>query len=373
MTREKGIVDLTQNPKDGCLYYIHHLTHSIDKICFGGNPPPVAKIQVDKNFGASPLAIQFDGSTSNDPFGESLTYLWDFGNGETSTAATPSFTFTANNNTPSSQKIILTVTDEAGNTHQAEQIISINNTPPQVEITSFEEGEQYPISNSSFLRLAADVRDEEHKEDELTYTWQVFLHHNVHFHQEPEIHDKQTQVIISPLGCQTEPYWYRIRLTVCDAAGLESFDEKEIFPYCGTPIVANFELQGKAEDEGNQLNWDFIQQIDNIERIELYRGDRIQNLQPIATDLSPSTKTFLDKTPFNALNYYQLKVIAADGVYDFSNFVQLEFPPDPLLQVFPNPIKGTTFQLGLREAFTCLLYTSPSPRDRTRSRMPSSA
>jgi len=26
-----------------------------------------------------------------------------------------------------------------------------------------------------------------------------------------------------------------------------------------------------------------------------------------------------------------------------------------------------------KEGFTCLLYTSPSPRDRTRSRMPSSA
>ena len=28
---------------------------------------------------------------------------------------------------------------------------------------------------------------------------------------------------------------------------------------------------------------------------------------------------------------------------------------------------------GADLAFTCLLYTSPSPRDRTRSRMPSSA
>ena len=27
----------------------------------------------------------------------------------------------------------------------------------------------------------------------------------------------------------------------------------------------------------------------------------------------------------------------------------------------------------LKSVFTCLLYTSPSPRDRTRSRMPSSA
>ena len=28
---------------------------------------------------------------------------------------------------------------------------------------------------------------------------------------------------------------------------------------------------------------------------------------------------------------------------------------------------------GLRQPYDCLLYTSPSPRDRTRSRMPSSA
>ena len=30
-------------------------------------------------------------------------------------------------------------------------------------------------------------------------------------------------------------------------------------------------------------------------------------------------------------------------------------------------------QAGFRAIDTCLLYTSPSPRDRTRSRMPSSA
>ena len=38
--------------------------------------------------------------------------------------------------------------------------------------------------------------------------------------------------------------------------------------------------------------------------------------------------------------------------------------------VKPNPLKGTT---GGVVDKTCLLYTSPSPRDRTRSRMPSSA
>ena len=42
-----------------------------------------------------------------------------------------------------------------------------------------------------------------------------------------------------------------------------------------------------------------------------------------------------------------------------------------------NPEKTVTYEIGLQQQMTedlaCLLYTSPSPRDRTRSRMTSSA
>ena len=51
-----------------------------------------------------------------------------------------------------------------------------------------------------------------------------------------------------------------------------------------------------------------------------------------------------------------------------------------LFMVWPSPIDAVAFEpepipelTGPYEANTCLLYTSPSPRDRTRSRMPSSA
>ena len=36
-------------------------------------------------------------------------------------------------------------------------------------------------------------------------------------------------------------------------------------------------------------------------------------------------------------------------------------------------LRDTIQKITLTEALICLLYTSPSPRDRTRSRMPSSA
>ena len=37
------------------------------------------------------------------------------------------------------------------------------------------------------------------------------------------------------------------------------------------------------------------------------------------------------------------------------------------------PSKWTEFDISTSSLFTCLLYTSPSPRDMRRSRMPSSA
>ena len=44
-----------------------------------------------------------------------------------------------------------------------------------------------------------------------------------------------------------------------------------------------------------------------------------------------------------------------------------------MLEVFNNLFMNIAEQMGATLANTCLLYTSPSPRDRTRSRMPSSA
>ncbi len=351
LNREKGIVGLTQNPRDGCLYYVQFNTHSINKICFGGNPPPNAIIAVSKNYGASPLTVQFDASQSFDPFGEMLTYFWDFGNGNTSSQTQPTVTFEASSDEPTIQKIKLKVTDEIGKMDSTTQIISLNNTPPQVTITSFENGDQYPVSGASLLQLSAQVIDAEHKEQDLDYTWQVFLHHNLHFHPEPEQKERESSTIIAPLGCESGTYWYRIRLTVRDLAGLESFDEKEIFPYCGPPIVTDFALKGKANDEGINLDWSFTQNVDNIEKLELYRGSSYNELQIIQPVFALDNFNYFDAAPINGDNYYQLKVLNEEGLYDFSNLIKIQFPLDPLIRIFPNPVLGTSFRLGLREAF----------------------
>ena len=72
--------------------------------------------------------------------------------------------------------------------------------------------------------------------------------------------------------------------------------------------------------------------------------------------------------PLTQKQQAELKALEAmpDESIDFSDIAPLDdaFWKNAVRNPFYKPVKTST---------TCLLYTSPSPRDRTRSRMPSSA
>ena len=88
---------------------------------------------------------------------------------------------------------------------------------------------------------------------------------------------------------------------------------------------------------------------------------------------------------WGATNQPQMGTIAANGSYTvmhkmylsmFSSGKMLPTRYAPLeLEISVNPVTSDWLSTaaGTSQTFTCLLYTSPSPRDRTRSRMPSSA
>ena len=58
---------------------------------------------------------------------------------------------------------------------------------------------------------------------------------------------------------------------------------------------------------------------------------------------------------------------------EFSQFLPNEGQPESVPTVFYVMYDKDAIYIGARLSEPCLLYTSPSPRDRTRSRMPSSA
>ncbi|MCB2380559.1 PQQ-dependent sugar dehydrogenase, partial [Hymenobacter sp. BT635] len=228
-------VSLAVSPAETGLFYVNFYPSEIRKISYINTAtPPKAVSTANKTFGPGPLAVQLTGSASTDPGGSSLTYLWNFGDGSTSTTADPAHTFTPATSAPTNYRVTLTVRNSAGLSNQTALVISVNNTPPQVTITSPAVGTQYAMTGNTTYNLRATATDAEHSAGQLSYQWQTILHHGTHQHPEPVDPNPETTTTIAPYGCGSENYYYRVTLTVTDAAGLATTQEVRLNPDCAT-------------------------------------------------------------------------------------------------------------------------------------------
>ncbi|MES2733502.1 MAG: fibronectin type III domain-containing protein, partial [Bacteroidota bacterium] len=156
---------------------------------------------------------------------------------------------------PTFYKVTLTVTDNAGAISEATVSISVNNTPPVVNITTPTNNTYYPLSGSTIYNLTAQVTDNEQQASGLIYKWQTILHHNNHEHPEPYDTNQVTTLDVPPIGCDGETYYFRILLTVTDAAGLSATDEVRLYPNCGTLAADVTSLTSTTGNTSVTLNW----------------------------------------------------------------------------------------------------------------------
>ncbi len=190
-----GVVSMTENPIDGSIVYIcvalldydYGTTTIVKKISYGGNKPPVAKITADNFYSpTSTLSVNFNGASSSDPDGTISSYAWDFGDpgspDNLSSLSSPSHTFTTTPGIPKKYTVSLTVTDDLGATAEKQFVVSINNTPPTVDITSPLNNLKYKLGSDTLYTLSANVTDAEQGPGQLTYAWQSSLVHNNHSH-----------------------------------------------------------------------------------------------------------------------------------------------------------------------------------------------
>ncbi len=89
------------------------------------NQSPVANFTATPTSGAAPLAMSFDGSSSDDADGTISSYAWDFGDGSSGSGASVNHTY-ANAGT---YVATLTVTDDDGATAQDSTAITVSPTP----------------------------------------------------------------------------------------------------------------------------------------------------------------------------------------------------------------------------------------------------
>jgi glucose/arabinose dehydrogenase len=253
-----AVVFIAAHPTNGSLYYVSW-TDAIRKITYvgSGNRPPTAVASANVTYGPGPLTVQFTGTSSSDPDGQSLTYRWNFGDGSAiSTLANPSHTFTASPSVPTRYDVTLTVTDTTGLTNSTTLLISVNNTPPHVAILSPANGSLYSVTAQTVVNMSASVSDAEQSLAQLSPQWQVVLHHNTHIHTDPIDTNWTTSATLAPLGCDGDTYFYRITLVVTDAAGLTNSAYVDLFPNCGStnsnpntpPTLSDIANQTISED-----------------------------------------------------------------------------------------------------------------------------
>ncbi|CAJ1966121.1 unnamed protein product [Cylindrotheca closterium] len=219
------------------MYYISHggdgFSPGIRKIFYAGsaNRVPVAKIDANPTFGALPLTVTFDGSSSTDPDGDSLSYEWDLnGNGNVdSTSSSTTFTF----ENAGMYTGTLTVKDGNGGTSTQTIRIDAGNVPPVPRITM-------PLDDTLFsvgdvLTLVGSATDEQEGAlPDSALEWYVDKYHADHTH--PYLAwTSGNNIAIDPAPIPEDfmaatNSFLRIYLKVADSTGLSATVTRDIYP-----------------------------------------------------------------------------------------------------------------------------------------------
>ena len=330
LTGGGGITFVGTHPTSGSLYYISWASQ-IRRILYapGGNQLPASAPVANKTFGAAPLTVQFTGTNSTDPEGMPLTYTWSFGDGTVnSTNENPSHIFNAPGLLITNYIVKLVVKDAGNATATNTLTIYVNNTPPGITITSPTNGTRYPMTGDTVYPLTAIVNDAEHPADQLSYAWQTFLHHNEHFHQETVDTNVTTSTTISSVGCGTETYFYRVRLTVTDPTGLSGMAETYLYPGCAIPTPPTNLVALPLSTNQIRLTWTDTSTNETGFRIE--RSPNGSNFTQVATTSTGQTGYTNIGLAANTAYYFQVRAYSTNGDSAPSNIAMTNTLPGPV-------------------------------------------
>lgn len=343
-----GVVHMSMSQLDGSLIVTDIATGTIKRIVYGGNQPPVVKMSSNVNYGPGPLSVNFTGNTSYDPEGGAITYSWNFGDGSAlNTTANPSHIFSSANSNPKMFVVKLTVKDAQNNSSVDSLIISINNTPPNITITSPVNNSFYNLGSDTTYALTANVTDAEHNASQLGYVWQTFLRHNNHQHPQPTDTSKVSSEIISRIGCNGDDYYWLVKLTVTDAAGLSNTDSSKMFPQCGGPLPLSLvSFRVTAQGRTNVLNWTTSDEV-NMKNFVIERSYDGANFEAIGTVNARMTSginnySYTDDNFLDGYIYYRLRINDIDGKYANSFIVRVfsGSKGSSELTISPNPFSN---------------------------------
>jgi PKD repeat protein len=226
-------VKLTIGP-GGDLYYVNlgepgTATGTIQRITYPqGNAPPVAVAGADHTSGAAPLTVNFDGTGSSDPNGDTLTYAWDLdgdGQFDDSTQAKPSYTYS----TPGTYDVGLKVSDPDGASDTDTVQIQAGNTPPTAQIDTPTAAFNWSVGED--IAFTGSASDAQETLPDSAYSWAVTINHcpsTCHTHPYEAFPGVRSGTFPGP--DHDYPSSVTVTLTVTDSGGLSDTDSVTINP-----------------------------------------------------------------------------------------------------------------------------------------------
>ncbi len=153
------------------------------------NDPPTANF----SFAADNLDVAFNGTASTDGDGTIAAYAWDFGDGQTSTAASPNHSYAS----PGSYQVRLTVTDDDGDSDSVTKTVTATaNSVPTAAFTSSTNGLAASFNGTSSTDPDGTIA---------SYAW--------------TFGDGTTSTAASPVHTYAAAGTYSVKLTVTDDDG----------------------------------------------------------------------------------------------------------------------------------------------------------
>ena len=221
-----SVVDL-KTAGDGSLYYLTIFPGRLYRLSHEqSNQAPSAQASADVTGGLAPLTVHFSSAGSTDPDGDPLTFLWNFGDGTTSTQANPTKIY----NDEGAFVVDLTVSDGSHQSSAAPIIVQVG-TPPTLVIGAPTDGDTFRAGDT--IAYAAHATDAAGFDlPEQNFTLEVRFHHGTHIHPFlGPITSQSGEFVIPDSGAEpTTDASYEVIFTATDSKGLSTTDSVSIFP-----------------------------------------------------------------------------------------------------------------------------------------------
>jgi glucose/arabinose dehydrogenase len=276
-TQAGSVVDMKIAP-DGSMYYITYFPGAMYRVTYNTTSHlPVANSSADVTKGIEPLTVHFSTAGSSDPDGEPLSFLWDFGDGTTSTEENPTKTYPDKGVYPAR----LTVT--AGDDHTSAQPIVVQvGIPPTLTVASPVDGQLYragdTITYNAFASDAGgfDLNDANIKAE-------VRLHHGTHYH--PFVGPLTGRVgsfTIPATGESSADTSYELKVTATDDNGLSTTKVISVYPR-----KSHFTLASSPPNIGMKLDSIPVATPHTVEGVVGFQRELYPPMTAVASDGTP--------------------------------------------------------------------------------------